>query len=128
MSNDDSMTKVKPRIKNSNVSKGDVLIDEVFINATVAKIGVEDAATISIKILLSWSNPNGKLFWFLNVDVLIQNIGDTTASARVTSSELHVDSFPSMMHKTVSEGDVIDIAGTNGSNSEAYSTCSNSFE
>ena len=81
MSNDDSMTKVKPRIKNSNVSKGDVLIDEVLINATVAKIGVEDAATISIKILLSWSNPNGKLFWFLNVDVLIQNVGDTTASA-----------------------------------------------
>ena len=122
------MTKIKPRIDNCNVPESDVLIDKVLVNGAVTQVWIEYAASICIKILLSRSNPNGKLFWFLNVDVLIQNIGDVTTFAGVTTSELHVDSFPCVMHIAVSEGDVIDIAGTNGPNGQANTTCSNSFK
>ena len=128
MSYDNSMTKIEPRINNSNVPECDILIDEVLINAAATKIGVEDAASISIKILLSWTYPDGKLFWFLNVDVFIQDIGDMTTFARVASSELHVDSLPGVMHEAVPEGNVVDIVGTNGPNGQTNSTGSNSFK
>ena len=111
MPKDNSMTKPELGIDNCDVSESDVLINKVLINAAVAQVGVEDATII--KILLSRSNPDGKLFWFLNDDVLIQNIFNSASNTRISSSELHVDPLPSVMHEAVSEGDVIDSGSTN---------------
>ena len=111
MPKDNSMAKPELGIDNCDVSESDVLVDKVLINAAVAQVGVEDATII--KILLSRSNPDGKLFGFLNDDVLIQNISNSASNTRISSTELHVNPLPCMVHEAVSEGDVIDGGSTN---------------
>lgn len=93
-------------ILDGDVAESDVLKDEVpVIHVAMSsgpfELGPEDAARL--QILLGWSNPDGKLFWSFNVDILIENIGHSAALGLIATAKLHINSFPSMMHVTVPE-------------------------
>ena len=78
--------------------------------------------------LLGRPNPNSPLFRCLHIDILIENITDSSSLSGVAPSELHVDSLERVRHVAVSEGDVVHMAVPDWSDGKPYSTCRDSFK